>query len=269
MDTPEVRSCVMLALALFAFGFQAHVAMRTASLILFTLVSLKTTMSLICDYDHSPDGIQCNVLISSYRLYDSGMSMAAASPFEYCTEYCNNNLDCVAFVADTSDNSGSFQCWIGCKKPSAATVGINTDGFGKMSYRRKIADSCHLPSSPIMAARDLEKCRGTCVFNILLIIPGLIIYSIMGFFILCFLCCLPCICVELCRPSPSQLKYAAMREENAEGDATIVSSSLGKIEGVAEDSSLEDKICSAETETDTDGQATSFEIESERASFHS
>ena len=77
----------------------------------------------------------------------------------------------------------------------------------------KIQDSCRITST-----RGLEKCQGACVLDVLLVIPGLIIYAIIGFFLLCLLCCLPWICVEMCRPTATQLELATARAKaNAEG----------------------------------------------------
>ena len=51
------------------------------------------------------------------------------------------------------------------------------------------------------SSREIEACDGACAFEIMIAIPSLIFYSILGFGILVCLCCLPCICANLCCPN--------------------------------------------------------------------
>lgn len=152
-------------------------------------------MSLTCDYDTLDSGTLCRMPIPVAPR--RGIS---------CEELCSNRDDCFGFKA----NDDGDICFIRTKELSVASSNtILVDAIG--SCHIKIQDSCRTVDS-----RNLEECRGACILDLLLVIPGFIIYAIIGFFVLCFLCCLPCICIEMCRPSATQRRIADARAKAIE-----------------------------------------------------
>lgn len=160
-------------------------------------------MSLVCDYESFDNGTLCHNLVTVTRRRGS----------RYCEEHCSNSASCSSFLI-AQGNQEEIKCWISAKElPMGSSNVLLGEATG--SCHVKIQDSCRITST-----RGLEKCQGACVLDLLLVIPGLIIYAIVGFLLFCLLCCLPCICIEMCRPATTRLELALATtrpKANAEG----------------------------------------------------
>mmetsp|Transcript_17728 Transcript_17728/g.38526 ORF Transcript_17728/g.38526 Transcript_17728/m.38526 type:complete len:349 (+) Transcript_17728:216-1262(+) len=112
---------------------------------------------MLCDYVNLGTGTRCDgPTISSnpwayddaetiYPQYTSNTNLGtSASRFEYCEEYCSNDIDCLGFLTDPGNPNytgelDQVRCWISRQEPT----GVFNDGLnGVESCQKKLVDSC-------------------------------------------------------------------------------------------------------------------------------
>jgi hypothetical protein len=161
-------------------------------------------MSLICDYETLGDNSLCSRDDSVQPRFDSSL---------FCDELCNGNLDCLGYLTDPINDMTEEQCWIILKEAPMLSTSKGLGGVSGLCHV-KVLDSCRESAPP---ARQLGKCDSDCVLDILLAVPILMSWIIIGFFVIVCLCGVCVGCADVC----CRCNTPAKREEqSAETDTS-------------------------------------------------